>query len=118
VFSGDLVKRGEDGWLYYVARRDRLIKTLGYRVSPDEVAGGLYASGQVREAIVGAEPDPERGQRIVAYVVLADGGSRELLEEFCRAELPRYMQPSRIEVRPDLPRTSSGKHDLNAARST
>jgi acyl-coenzyme A synthetase/AMP-(fatty) acid ligase len=95
-----------------------LIKTLGYRVSPDEVAEALYASGQVREAIVGSEPDPERGERVVVYVVLADGGSLELLEAFCHAELPRYMQPSRIEVRPELPRTSSGKHDLNAARST
>jgi acyl-coenzyme A synthetase/AMP-(fatty) acid ligase len=95
-----------------------MIKTLGYRVSPDEVAEGLYASGQVQEAIVGAEPDPERGDRIVAFVVLADGGSLEVLEAFCQAELPRYMQPSRIEVRSDLPRTSSGKHDLNAARST
>jgi amino acid adenylation domain-containing protein len=118
VFSGDLVRRGEDGWLYYVARRDRMIKTLGYRVSPDEVAEALYASGQVREGIVGAEPDPERGERIVAYVVLADGGSVELLKAFCHAELPRYMQPSRIESRLELPRTNSGKHDLNAARSS
>lgn len=116
VFSGDLVRREADGWLYYVARRDRMIKTLGYRVSPDEVAEALYASGQVREGIVGSEPDPERGERIIAYVVLKAGGSLEQLEEFCRAELPRYMQPSRFEVREELPRTSSGKHDLRAAR--
>lgn len=117
VFSGDLVRREKDGWLYYVARRDRMIKTLGYRVSPDEVAEALYASGQVLEGIVGSEPDPERGERIVAYVVLRPEGTLERLEEFCRAELPRYMQPSRIEVRTDLPRTSSGKHDLRAARN-
>jgi acyl-CoA synthetase (AMP-forming)/AMP-acid ligase II len=116
VFSGDLVRRDEDGWLYYVARRDRMIKTLGYRVSPDEVAEALYASGQVLEGIVGSEPDPERGERIVAYVVLRADGVLERLEEFLRAELPRYMQPSRIEVRSELPRTSSGKHDLRAAR--
>jgi amino acid adenylation domain-containing protein len=116
VFSGDLVRREKDGWLYYVARRDRMIKTLGYRVSPDEVAEALYASGQVVEGIVGSEPDPERGERIVAYVVLKEQGTLERLEEFCRAELPRYMQPSRIEVRTELPRTSSGKHDLRAAR--
>lgn len=115
VFSGDLVRREADGWLYYVARRDRMIKTLGYRVSPDEVAGVLYASGQVREGMVGAEPDPERGERIIAYVVLNEGGSLAQLEEFCRGELPRYMQPSRFEVREELPRTSSGKHDLRAA---
>lgn len=118
VFSGDLVRREADGWLYYVARRDRMIKTLGYRVSPDEVAEALYASGQVVEGIVGAEPDTERGERIVAYVVLKPEGTLERLEEFCRAELPRYMQPSRIEVRPELPRTSSGKHDIRAASGT
>ena len=116
VFSGDLVRREKDGWLYYVARRDRMIKTLGYRVSPDEVAEALYASGQVQEGIVGSEPDDERGERIVAYVVLKVDGTLDRLEEFCRAELPRYMQPSRIEVRTELPRTSSGKHDLRAAR--
>lgn len=116
VFSGDLVRREPDGWLYYVARRDRMIKTLGYRVSPDEVAEALYASGQVLEGIVGSEPDAERGERIVAYVVLKEDGALERLEEFCRAELPRYMQPSRIEVRTELPRTSSGKHDLRATR--
>jgi amino acid adenylation domain-containing protein len=116
VFSGDLVKREKDGWLYYVARRDRMIKTLGYRVSPDEVAEALYASAQVVEGIVGSEPDPERGERIIAYVVLKPEGTLERLEEFCRAELPRYMQPSRIEVRAELPRTSSGKHDLRATR--
>jgi amino acid adenylation domain-containing protein len=118
VFSGDLVRREKNGWLYYVARRDRMIKTLGYRVSPDEVAEALYASGEVLEGIVGSEPDSERGERIVAYVVLAQSGSLERLEAFCRAELPRYMQPARIEVRAELPRTSSGKHDLRAARGS
>jgi amino acid adenylation domain-containing protein len=115
VYSGDLVRRDQDGWLYYIARRDRMIKTLGYRVSPDEVAEFLYASGQVSEAIVGSEPDPERGERIVAYAVLKPEGTLGRLEEFCRAELPRYMQPSRILVRAALPRTSSGKHDWRAA---
>jgi acyl-coenzyme A synthetase/AMP-(fatty) acid ligase len=116
VYSGDLVRREGDGWLYYVARRDRMIKTLGYRVSPDEVAEALYASGQILEGVVGSEPDPERGERIVAYVVLRPDGTLQRLEEFCRAELPRYMQPSRIELRDELPRTSSGKHDVRAAR--
>jgi acyl-CoA synthetase (AMP-forming)/AMP-acid ligase II len=118
VFSGDLVRQEPDGWLRYVGRRDGMIKTLGYRVSPDEVAEALYASGQILESIVVSEPDQERGERIVAYIVLKDDCTLERLEEFCRAELPRYMQPSRVEVRPELPRTSSGKHDLRAARGT
>jgi acyl-coenzyme A synthetase/AMP-(fatty) acid ligase len=114
VFSGDLVRRDEQGLLYYVGRRDRLIKSLGYRVSPDEVTDVLYASGQVLEALVVGEEDEQRGEHVVAYVVLAPRGDVERLGAFCRAELPRYMQPARIEVREALPRTSSGKHDARA----
>lgn len=117
VFSGDLVRRDEEGFLYFVGRRDRMIKSLGYRVSPDEVADVLYTSGQIREAIVASEPDEQRGERIVVYVVLNESGSLEELERFCKLELPRYMQPSRIEVRTELPRTTSGKHDARAAAS-
>jgi amino acid adenylation domain-containing protein len=111
VFSGDLVYQDEEGDLFFVSREDKLIKTLGYRVSPDEVADALYGSGEVTEALVTAEPDELRGARIVAYVVLAAHGQLERLEAFCGRELPRYMQPSRIEVRPALGRTASGKYD-------
>jgi amino acid adenylation domain-containing protein len=114
VFSGDLVYRDEEGDLFFVGRRDTMIKTLGYRVSPDEVVDVLYASGEVVEALVVAEPDETRGSRIVAYVVLADGGDLERLKMFSAQELPRYMQPSRVEVRPWLSRTPSGKHDAAA----
>jgi amino acid adenylation domain-containing protein len=111
VFSGDLVYQDEDGDLFFVSREDKLIKTLGHRVSPDEVAEALYDSGEVAEALVASEPDELRGARIVAYVVLADGGSLDRLQAFCARELPRYMQPSRIELRSVLSRTPSGKHD-------
>jgi amino acid adenylation domain-containing protein len=111
VFSGDLAYQDEEGDLFFVSREDKLIKTLGYRVSPDEVADVLYASGEVVEALVTSEPDELRGARIVAYVVLADIGQLERLEVFCTRELPRYMRPVRIEVRSALSRTSSGKHD-------
>jgi amino acid adenylation domain-containing protein len=116
VFTGDLVRKDEHGFLYFVGRRDRMIKTLGYRVGPDEIATVLYASGEVRDALVAGEPDPRRGERIVAYIVLAEDGSLQRLQSFCRLELPRYMQPARYEVRESLPRTSSGKHDLHAVR--
>jgi amino acid adenylation domain-containing protein len=116
VFSGDVVRRDAEGRLYYVGRRDRLIKTLGYRVSPDEVVDALFASGQIVEGVVTSEPDDVRGECIVAHVVLAAHGTLEALETFCSAELPRYMQPVRFEVRQDLPRTSSGKHDVLAVQ--
>lgn len=116
VFSGDFMFRDAEGDLHFVGRHDTLIKTLGYRVSPDEVVDVLYASGQVTEAIVTAEPDPARGSRIVAHVVLHPDGCLDRLQTFAARELPRYMQPSRFEVRAVLPRTPSGKHDALAAR--
>src|SRR5262249_52659768 len=91
VYSGDLVRRDEDGRLYYVARSDRMIKTLGFRVSPDEIADVIQASGQVSEAAVITEPDAQRGERIVACVVLRQQGSMDALRRFCGMELPRYM---------------------------
>ena len=114
VFSGDLVRQDEEGDLFFVSREDHLIKTMGYRVSPDEVAEVLYLSGEVVEAIVTSEEDETRGARIVAYVVLTDGGRADRLKAFCARELPRYMQPSRIEVRSALSRTPSGKYDAAA----
>lgn len=114
VFSGDVVYRDEDGDLFFVGRRDTLIKTLGYRVSPDEVVDVIYASGEVVEAVVTSEPDDSRGSQIVAYVVLTDGGQVERLMAFCAAEMPRYMQPARIEARASLRRTHSGKYDVAA----
>jgi amino acid adenylation domain-containing protein len=115
VFSGDLARRDEDGFLYVVGRRDGMIKTLGYRVSPDEITEVLFASGMVREAVVGAEPDELRGQRIMAQVVLSPGGSLAGLQAFCRAELPRYMWPARIERRRRLARTAHGKYAAPSA---
>ncbi|HEY4130494.1 MAG TPA: AMP-binding protein, partial [Gemmatimonadaceae bacterium] len=117
VFSGDMVRRDADGLLYYLGRRDRLIKSLGFRVSPDEITDVIYASGHVLEAVVGTIPDEARGELIVAYVVLNEGASVDAVTKFCRAELPRYLQPGRIEARTDLPRTSSGKFDLRAAQA-
>jgi acyl-CoA synthetase (AMP-forming)/AMP-acid ligase II len=117
VYSGDLVRRDEEGYLYYVGRRDTLIKTMGFRVSPDEVASVLYASGEILESIVLSEPDEQRGERIVAYVKLKPDGAVDRLRAFCGTELPRYMQPARFEVRDELPRTSSGKFDPKSLRA-
>jgi acyl-CoA synthetase (AMP-forming)/AMP-acid ligase II len=117
VFSGDLVRQDEQGLLYYVGRRDRMIKTLGFRVSPDEVADALLASGLVREAAVTSEPDEARGQRIVAHVVLKDGAAVLGVKQFCGVELPRYMQPARYQVHEMLPRNATGKIDLQALDS-
>lgn len=114
VHSGDFVRRDADGYLYYVGRRDRVIKTQGLKVGPDEVADALMHSGQVSEVVVAGEPDAERGQRIVAWVLLAPGGTVAALRKHARAELPPHMQPARYEERTELPRLASGKYDVEA----
>ena len=114
VFSGDLVRQDDDGFLYYVSRRDRLIKTMGFRVGPDEVIDVLIASGEVAEAEVVGEPDPVWGTRIAAHVVLGAGGDLARLKAFCGRELPRHMQPARFVPHDALPLLPSGKHDLAA----
>jgi acyl-CoA synthetase (AMP-forming)/AMP-acid ligase II len=118
VFSGDLVRRDAAGFLYYVARRDRVIKTLGFRVGPDEIADVLFASGQIDECVVTTTPHADRGEEIVAFVVLAAGGSLDTLMQFSRLELPRHMQPGRVESVGALPRLASGKYDVTALRES
>ncbi len=117
VHSGDLVRADDDGIHYFVGRRDHMIKTLGYRVSPDEICAVLYASRLVAEAVVTSEPCAARGERIVACVALAPGATVCALDGYCKTELPRYMQPARFDVRGDLPRLPSGKFDLIRIRA-
>lgn len=112
VHSGDLVRRDAEGWLYYVSRRDRMIKTLGYRVSPDEITDVLFASGLVSDAAITTEPDAQRGEGIVAHVVLRVGATLDAIRRWCGAELPRHMLPARWELHDHLPRNASGKHDV------
>jgi acyl-CoA synthetase (AMP-forming)/AMP-acid ligase II len=117
VYSGDLVRRDEEGRLFYIGRRDRMIKTMGFRVSPDEIADVLQASGLVTEAAVVTEPDQQRGERIVACVVLRDNATLDQLRRFCGVELPRYMQPVRYVLMAAIPRNLSGKHDIVQLKS-
>jgi acyl-CoA ligase (AMP-forming) (exosortase A-associated) len=116
VFSGDLVRRDGDGFFYFVSRRDQLIKTQGYRVSPDEVEELLLASGLLSEAVVGPKPDRGAGALLVAHLVPRDPehfAERELLA-WCRREMPSYLVPAELRVHAALPRTPSGKLDRKA----
>jgi acyl-CoA ligase (AMP-forming) (exosortase A-associated) len=117
-YSGDLVKMDEDGFLYYVGRRDTMIKSSGYRISPTEVEEALFQSGQIRHAAVIGLPDEVLGQTIKAFVVPMNGEpvDTEKLVTFCSSKIPRYMVPKAVEVLPELPKTSSGKVDYPALR--
>jgi acyl-CoA synthetase (AMP-forming)/AMP-acid ligase II len=117
-YSGDLVKTDEDGFLYFIGRRDTMIKSSGFRISPTEVEETLFQSGKLRQAAVIGIPDETLGQSIKAFVVARDGNvvnSDELLA-YCGERMPRYMVPKTIEVLEELPKTTSGKVDYPALR--
>jgi acyl-CoA ligase (AMP-forming) (exosortase A-associated) len=113
VWSGDMVRRDADGFLYFVGRNDELIKTSGYRVSPTEVEEALYATNLVSAAIVFGVDHPTLGQAVAAVVEPVAGGTEDsarLLEE-CRRELPPFMVPATVIWEHGLPRNPNGKLD-------
>ena len=117
-YSGDLVKMDEDGFLYFIGRRDTMIKSSGFRISPTEVEEVLFQTGKLRGAAVIGIPDEVLGQVIKAFVVARDGEPLDpaALLETCAEKMPRYMVPKFIEVLSELPKTSSGKVDYPALR--
>jgi acyl-CoA ligase (AMP-forming) (exosortase A-associated) len=117
-YSGDLVKMDEDGFLYFIGRRDTMIKSSGFRISPTEVEEVLFQSGKLRGAAVIGIPDETLGQTIKAFVVPRDGDSLDIegLTAYCAEKMPRYMVPKAFEIMSELPKTSSGKVDYPALR--
>ena len=105
---------GREGFLYFIGRRDEMIKTSGYRVSPTEVEEVLYATQRVGECAAFGVDHPALGQAMVVVVTPRDG---EMLDEpsllaECRTRMPLYMVPARIEIRAGpLPRNPNGKID-------
>ena len=115
VFSGDNVRKDAEGFLYFIGRRDEMIKTSGYRVSPVEVEEILYATKLVGECVAFGVDHPSLGH---AIQVIATSANMEnatsigsLLVE-CKARMPAYMVPAGIEiVHGPLPRNPNGKID-------
>lgn len=114
VFSGDTVRMDEEGFLYFIGRRDEMIKTSGYRVSPTEVEEILYSTKLVGECVAFGVDDSRQGQAIHVIATLPANAELDvsaLLAE-CKARMPAYMVPARIEVREGpLPRNPNGKID-------
>src|SRR5262249_7556160 len=114
VWSGDTVRRDEEGFLYFISRRDEMIKTSGYRVSPTEVEEVIYATGRAGEVAALGIPHPTLGQAIVVVATARDNGkldTESLLLE-CRQRLPAFMVPARVIAREgSLPRNPNGKID-------
>ncbi|GAA2844884.1 amino acid adenylation domain-containing protein [Aminobacter aminovorans] len=110
LYTGDLFRRDAEGFLYFVGRKDDIIKTRGEKVAPKEVEAVLHACPGVAEAVVIGVPDPILGHAIGALIVLSDPNltQREILRH-CQANLEDFMVPKIIEFRSELPRTDTGK---------
>ena len=112
VRSGDTVHMDEEGFLYFIGRRDEMIKTSGYRVSPTEVEEVIYATKLVGETAALGIAHPTLGQAIVVVVTARDGTPLNIdeLQAQCRQRLPSFMVPARlIDYHESLPRNPNGK---------
>jgi o-succinylbenzoate---CoA ligase len=109
--TGDVGRMDADGYLWVTGRADDLIVSGGENVRPEPVEERLLEHPAVLDAAVAGAPDPEWGEAVVAFVVLAGGprpSARELTEH-CREALAPASIPKRVEFVPGLPRTASGK---------
>lgn len=115
VFSGDTVRMDAEGFLYFIGRRDEMIKTSGYRVSPTEVEEVLYATQLVGECAAFGVEHPALGQAIQVIATPPAGAETldtQALLTACRARMPAYMIPAGVQVRSGpLPRNPNGKID-------
>jgi long-chain acyl-CoA synthetase len=111
LYTGDVGKRGADGYYYHLGRRDDMIITGGLNVYPAEVENLIYTYAGVQEAIVFPIPDRKRGQVLGAAVVPRPGATvnEKELVAFLRANLANFKVPDRVVLREALPRTTSGK---------
>jgi acyl-CoA ligase (AMP-forming) (exosortase A-associated) len=122
VFSGDTVKRGEDGLLYFVSRDDAMIKSSGNRISPTEIEEIAVESGMIAEAVALGVPDERLGQAIRLFVRPIEQGTEtesitEQLGNYLKQNLPNFMHPRDIVLLAEFPKNPNGKLDRNLLAS-
>jgi amino acid adenylation domain-containing protein len=119
LYTGDLFQTDEEGFLYFVGRKDDILKIRGEKVSPKEIEDVLYALKGIREAAVVGVPDPLLGTAIKAIIAVdptVDLSAKEILHH-CAAHLEDYMIPKYVEFSNELPKTDSGKISRREAAS-
>lgn len=110
VWSGDTVRLDADGDIWFVGRADAMIKTSGFRLSPDEVEDLLCRSGLVGDVVAFGVDDDDMGQVVHVAISPLDGFEEAALQRHCRSVMPHYMIPRRFHVWEEpMPRTASGK---------
>lgn len=111
LYTGDLFKMDDGGYLYFVSRKDDIIKSRGEKVSPKEIENILYKIEGVTEAAVVGMDDPVLGQAIKAFVVADNGANltKKDIQKFCSQHLEDFMIPKQVEFKNELPKTATGK---------
>lgn len=111
LYTGDLFKMDEEGFLYFISRKDDIIKVAGANVSPKEIENALYEIDDVVEAAVVGVKDEILGQAIKAFVVLKKGAklTEEDVKRYCSSHIEKFMVPKYIEILDELPKSSHGK---------
>jgi 2-aminobenzoate-CoA ligase len=112
--TGDTYRRDADGYYWYLARSDDMIVSSGYNIGAPEVENALLSHPAVAECAVIGIPCPERGQKVKAFVVLADFASpsdelADKLQAFVKDQIAPYKYPREIEFVNALPKTATGK---------
>jgi acyl-CoA synthetase (AMP-forming)/AMP-acid ligase II len=113
LYTGDLFRMDAEGYLYWVGRKNDIIKSRGEKVSPKEVENVLYSLEGVAMAAVIGVPDNVLGQAIKAVITLKEGvhlTEREILR-YCAQHLEDFMVPKLVEFRTNMPKTATGKID-------
>jgi long-chain acyl-CoA synthetase len=111
LYTGDIFRTDSDGYLYFVSRKDDIIKSRGEKVSPKEIENVLYSLEGVREVAVIGVPDAILGEAIKAFVALQPGYSyteKEVIGH-CQQKLENFMVPKFVEFPVELPKTNTGK---------
>ncbi len=113
LYTGDYFKQDEDGYLYFIGRKDEMIKCKGERVSPKEIEETICILSSVAEAAVIGVDDIVLGQAIKAFVVPVNGIeiSPSEISKHCACSLEDFKTPKYIEIVFELPRNSNGKVD-------
>lgn len=111
LYTGDIGRMDDDGYLYIVDRKKDMIIAGGFNIYPREIDEVLYQHPAVLEACAVGVPDAYRGETVKAFVVLKPGAQateQEILD-FCRERLAAYKRPKAVEFLPELPKSTVGK---------
>jgi len=119
LHTGDLFKMDQGGFLYFVGRKDDILKVAGERVSPKEIESVIHGIEGVSEAAVIGVPDDILGNAIKVFVVLDSGKvlTEKDIIKYCSRNMEHFMVPKYVEFRDELPRSSHGKVDKKALKA-